>query len=129
MPEDPLLPKILILLLLILINAFFAAAEIALISLSESKLKKQLEEEEKENPRLLAALARKAAVCARIDELTQRQQELEKLKPDPAKCRFEASTVYPPTLLTIGGAIWKFEETKNSCVAILNKDTGEIRIS
>lgn len=53
MPEDPLLPKILILFLLILVNAFFAAAEIALISLSETKLKKQLEEGDRKVRKLL----------------------------------------------------------------------------
>lgn len=93
------------------------------------KRQRMEEDEEKENPRLEAALTRKAAVCARIEDMTTRQQELEELKPDPTKCRFEASTVYPPTMLTISGAIWKFEDTKNSCVAILNKETGEIRIS
>ena len=53
MPEDPLLPKILILFALILVNAFFAAAEIALISLSETKLKKQLEEGDRKVRKLL----------------------------------------------------------------------------
>jgi len=53
LPEDPLLPKILILFLLILVNAFFAAAEIALISLSETKLKKQLEEGDRKVRKLL----------------------------------------------------------------------------
>ncbi|MBR6678125.1 MAG: DUF342 domain-containing protein, partial [Oscillospiraceae bacterium] len=93
------------------------------------KRQKMEEDETKANPRLEAALNRKTVVCAQIEDLTTRQQELEELKPDPAKCRFEASTVYPPTMLTISGAIWKFEETKNSCVAILNKETGEIRVS
>ena len=46
-PADPLLPKILVLVILILINAFFAAAEIAVISLSETKLRKQAEEGDK----------------------------------------------------------------------------------
>ncbi len=53
MPDDPLLPQLLILLLLILVNAFFAAAEIALISLSETKLKKQLEEGDRRAKKLL----------------------------------------------------------------------------
>ena len=53
MPEDPLLPKILILFALILVNSFFAAAEIALISLSETKLKKQLEEGDRKVRKLL----------------------------------------------------------------------------
>lgn len=44
MSEDPLLPQILILLVLIFLNAFFAAAEIALISLSEGKIRKQAED-------------------------------------------------------------------------------------
>ena len=54
MPDDPLLPKLIILIVLILINAFFAAAEIAVISLSEAKLKKQAEEGDKAAVRLLA---------------------------------------------------------------------------
>ncbi len=51
--DDPLLPKILILIILLSINAFFASAEIAVISLSENKLKKQVEEGDKRAPRLL----------------------------------------------------------------------------
>ena len=54
MPDDPLLPKLIILIVLILINAFFAAAEIAVISLSESKLRKQAEEGDKKAARLLS---------------------------------------------------------------------------
>ncbi len=54
MPDDPLLPKLLILAVLVLINAFFAAAEIAVISLSETKLKKQAEEGDKKAARLLS---------------------------------------------------------------------------
>ena len=45
MSDGSILPQLLILFLLILINAFFASSEIALISLSETKLKKQAEEE------------------------------------------------------------------------------------
>lgn len=86
-------------------------------------------EETEQDPRLAAALLRKTAVCARIEELTERQQELEEMKPDISKCRFECSTVNPPTMLTIGGAIWKFEEVKNNCAAWLDKETGEVKIS
>lgn len=93
------------------------------------KRQRMEEDENKPNPRLEAALTRRAKVCAEVEELTRRQQELEELKPDLAKCRFECSTVYPPTMLNIGGAIWKFEEVKNSCVGIFNKDTGEVKIS
>lgn len=50
--DDPLLP-ILVLVILILINAFFAAAEIAVISLSETKLRKQAEEGDKKSGKLL----------------------------------------------------------------------------
>ncbi len=54
MPDDPsLLPQLLVLILLILVNAFFAAAEIAVISLSETKLKKQAEEGDKKAKKLL----------------------------------------------------------------------------
>ena len=55
MPDDPsILPKLLVLIVLILVNAFFAAAEIAVISLSETKLKKQAEEGDKKAKKLLA---------------------------------------------------------------------------
>lgn len=87
------------------------------------------QEEVEADPRLAAALLRKTAVCAKIEELTKRQQELEEMKPDLAKCRFECSTVYPPTMLTIGGAIWKFEEVKNNCAGWLDKEKGEVKIS
>lgn len=46
-PADPLIPKVLILIVLIFVNAFFAAAEIAVISLSEVKLRKQAEDGDK----------------------------------------------------------------------------------
>lgn len=53
MSDDPFLPKLLLLVILILINAFFAAAEIAVISLSETKLRHQAEEGDKKALRLL----------------------------------------------------------------------------
>ena len=51
--DDPLLPSIIILILLIFVNAFFASAEIAVISLSEGKLARQAEEGDKTAARLL----------------------------------------------------------------------------
>jgi len=54
LPDDPFLPKLILLAVLILINAFFAAAEIAVISLSETRLRKQAEEGDKKAVRLLA---------------------------------------------------------------------------
>lgn len=53
MPDDPIVPQIILLVILIFINAFFAAAEIALISLSEVKLKKQVEEGDRRARKLL----------------------------------------------------------------------------
>ncbi len=53
MSDDPLLPKLLLLTVLILINAFFAGAEIAVISLSETRLRKQAEEGDKKAEKLL----------------------------------------------------------------------------
>lgn len=53
MPDDPLLPRLMTLTVLILVNAFFAAAEIAVLSLSETRLKKQAEEGDKQAARLL----------------------------------------------------------------------------
>ena len=53
--DDPLLP-IIVLVILIFINAFFAAAEISVISLSEAKLKKQAEDGDKKAKKLLALM-------------------------------------------------------------------------
>ena len=55
MSDDPLL-SILILVLLTAINAFFAASEIAVISLSEVKLRKQAEEGDRKAKKLLALM-------------------------------------------------------------------------
>ena len=54
MPDDPILPKLVILTVLVLVNAFFAAAEIAVLSLSEARLKKQAGEGDQQAARLLA---------------------------------------------------------------------------
>ena len=53
MSDDPLFPKLITLTVLILINAFFAAAEIAVLSLSEARLKKQAGRGDKQAARLL----------------------------------------------------------------------------
>ena len=53
MLEDPLLPQILFLIVLIFINAFFAAAELAIVSLSEGKMRKLAEEGDKKAAKLL----------------------------------------------------------------------------
>ena len=53
MPDDPLFPKLMILLILVLVNAFFAAAEIAVLSLSGARLKKLAGEGDKDAARLL----------------------------------------------------------------------------
>ena len=54
MPDDPILPKLIILLVLIFVNAFFAAAEIAVLSLSGARLKKPAGEGDRQAARLLA---------------------------------------------------------------------------
>lgn len=104
------------------------------IDFLQKKMKNRERQEENgaENaldPRLEAALKRKAELTICIEELTMKQNELEEMKPDLSKCRLECSTVYPPTMLDIGGAIWKFEEVKNSCVGRLDMETKEIKIS
>ena len=53
MPDDSLLPRLMTLIALILVNAFFAAAEIAVLSLSEARLKKQAGEGDKQAARLM----------------------------------------------------------------------------
>ena len=53
MPSDPIWGQLLLQLLLILVNAFFAATEIAVISLNENKLRKQAEEGDRKAGALL----------------------------------------------------------------------------
>ena len=53
MSEDPLLPQILILIILIFLNAFFAASEMAVVSLSEGKMRKLAEDGDKKAAKLL----------------------------------------------------------------------------
>ena len=53
MSDDPLFPKLATLTVLILVNAFFAAAEIAVLSLSDARLKKQAGSGDKQAARLL----------------------------------------------------------------------------
>lgn len=53
MLEDPLLPRFLMLIVLIFLNAFFAASEIAIISLSEGKMRKLAEEGDKKAAKLV----------------------------------------------------------------------------
>ena len=53
MSDDPFFPKLMILLVLIFVNAFFAAAEIAVLSLSGTRLKKLAGEGDKQAARLL----------------------------------------------------------------------------
>ena len=103
------------------------------IAFLEKKLK-QMEKQSDEvdtvtEQRLAKALKNKNDICAQIDELTDVQKEIERKKPDPAKCRFECGVVYPPTMLLIGGAIWKFEEVKKNCSGWLDKVVGEINIT
>ena len=53
MPSDPIWPQLLLQLILILVNAYFAATEIAVISLNENVLRRQAEDGDKKSARLL----------------------------------------------------------------------------
>ena len=114
-----------------------AMSELASLERDIDFLAKKLKLQEKQSDevdtateqRLATALLSKNGVCARIDELSKVQKEVEEKKPDLAKCRFECGTVYPPTMLLIGGAIWKFEEKKDNCAAWLDKVIGEINVT
>ena len=68
--DDPdpgnLIWKLLLLVLLILINAFFAMSEIAVISLNESKIKKQAEEGHRKARRVLRLITDPAAFLSTI---------------------------------------------------------------
>ncbi len=53
MPPDPIWSQLLLQFILILVNAFFAATEIAVISLNENKLRRQMEDGDKKAGKLL----------------------------------------------------------------------------
>ena len=53
-PQDPLLCQLLLQMVLIMLNAVFASAEIALISLNEAKLEKRAKDGNKNAKRLLS---------------------------------------------------------------------------
>ncbi len=53
MPDDPIWSQLLLQLVLILINSFFSATEIAVISLNENKLRRQMEDGDKKASQLL----------------------------------------------------------------------------
>ena len=114
-----------------------AMNELAKLDRDISFLEKKLKLMEKQSnevdvateQRLALVLSKKDKVCAHIDELSRVQKVIEDKKPDLAKCRFECATVYPPTMLSIGGAIWKFEDIKNHCTGWLDKEIGEINIT
>ncbi|SBW09822.1 conserved membrane hypothetical protein [uncultured Eubacteriales bacterium] len=53
MPSDPIWPQLLLQVVLILVNAFFAATELAVISLNDNILRKQAEEGDKKAIKLL----------------------------------------------------------------------------
>ena len=53
MSSDPIWPQLLLQLVLIMLNAYFAATEIAVISLNENILRRQAEDGDKKAARLL----------------------------------------------------------------------------
>lgn len=66
MSDDPLWRLFLLPILLIALNAFFAAAEIAVISLSENKLRRQAEEGDRKAERLLEMVREPAQFLSTI---------------------------------------------------------------
>ncbi len=66
MSDDPLWRLLLLPVLLIALNAFFAAAEIAVISLSENKMRRQAEDGDKKAERLLSMVRQPASFLSTI---------------------------------------------------------------
>ena len=64
--DDPLWSQLLIQVILIALNAFFAATEIAVLSLNESKIRKQAEEGDKKSSKLLALISEPAGFLSTI---------------------------------------------------------------
>ncbi len=64
--QSPIILDILLILLLILINAFFAASEIAIISLNDNKVKRKAEEGDKNAVRLYKLISEPSSFLATI---------------------------------------------------------------
>ena len=65
-PDGNLFLSILLILFLILVNAFFAMSEIALISLSDNKIKKMAQDGDKKASRILRLLEQPSRFLATI---------------------------------------------------------------
>ncbi|MCI8360335.1 MAG: DUF342 domain-containing protein [Clostridiales bacterium] len=70
---------------------------------------------------------RKSVLTMKEERALKSKQRLESAKPDLKLCRFECSVVYPITKLTIQEYVHYFEDMKNSCIATLDLQSGEIK--
>ena len=66
MPPDPIWSQLLLQVVLIAINAFFAATEIAVISLNENRLRRQAEEGDRKAAQMLRMVENSAAFLSTI---------------------------------------------------------------
>lgn len=66
LPPDPIWSQLLLQVVLIAINAFFAATEIAVISLNENRLRRQAEEGDRKAAQMLRMVENSAAFLSTI---------------------------------------------------------------
>ncbi|MDD3202341.1 MAG: FapA family protein, partial [Pygmaiobacter massiliensis] len=83
---------------------------------------------EEENKKHADLRLRKSVLALKEAKLVKRQQELMEMKVDRARCRLEAGTIYPTTILQIGAAVRKIEEVWKGCTAVYDSQTKDIEI-
>lgn len=83
---------------------------------------------EEENKKHADLRLRKSVLALKEAKLTKRQQELMEIKVDRARCRLEAGTIYPTTILHIGSAVRRIEEVWKSCTAVYDNQTKDIEL-
>lgn len=76
--------------------------------------------------KLAKARLRKSVLSLKVNKLTKRQLELEKMEPDLTKCRMECNTIYPLTVVNIGGNSRNIETVWTKCTVTYDVKEKEI---
>lgn len=83
---------------------------------------------EESNKKQAELRLRKSVLALKEAKIVKREQELAELRVDRTRCRLEAGTIYPTTILQIGSAVRKIDEVWKSCIAVYDNKTKEIEI-
>ena len=77
--------------------------------------------------RVAKARMRKSVLEMKEQQLLKRQEKLEPMMPDIAKCRLECDAIYPVTVLTVQDATWVAKEVKKRCRVVYDVREGTLK--